>query len=490
MRKAGVSRRPYLYLALLTVGAVLLHGYHPAIEDAEIYIPGIKKLLNPDLYYFGSEFFLNHAQLTFFDELIAFSVRTSRLSFDLVILIWYAASIFLTLVACWRISAECFQEQEARWAAVTMVAALLTIPVAGTSLYIADQYLTSRSIVTLAILFAVWNTLKGRRLMWGFWSLIAVCVHPLMAVFGISYTLILWWMRQRQRSFGHAPYLMLPAIGFFDLLPTPSKAYEQAVSTRGYFFLLQWSWYEWLGALAPLLLLWLLGRFSANRSGNTVRVMSQALIVYGLSYLALAAILTVPHQLHAAARLQPMRSLHLLYIIMFLFGGGLLGQYILKRKFWRWAALFLPICAGMAFAQRQILPFSPHIEWPNARPSNDWVVAFEWIRENTPVDALFAVDPQYMNKNDQHGFRAIAERSRLADAVKDSGAVTMFPELPAADHWLEQLQAESGWKDLQEHDFRRLQQTYGVSWVISERSLHLNFSCPYQNQTVRVCRIE
>jgi len=30
---------------------------------------------------------------------------------------------------------------------------------------------------------------------------------------------------------------------------------------------------------------------------------------------------------------------------------------------------------------------------------------------------------------DEHGFRALAERSMLADRVKDSGAVTMFPRL-------------------------------------------------------------
>jgi len=41
-----------------------------------------------------------------------------------------------------------------------------------------------------------------------------------------------------------------------------------------------------------------------------------------------------------------------------------------------------------------------------------------------------------MTKDDQHGFRAIAERSRLADAVKDSGAATMFPETTAAVDWL------------------------------------------------------
>src|SRR5215510_12896856 len=106
------SLRPYVYLILLTAGAVLIHGYHPGIEDAEIYGPGIKKLLNPSLYPFGSEFFLNHARLTLFDELMAASVRLSHLSFDLTIFIWYVFSVFLTLLACWRLSTQCFRKPE------------------------------------------------------------------------------------------------------------------------------------------------------------------------------------------------------------------------------------------------------------------------------------------------------------------------------------------------------------------------------------------
>src|SRR5436305_697789 len=195
-----MRHRLYLCLVFITGGALLVHGYHPGVEDAEIYIPAVKKLLNPQLYLFDSEFFLNHAHLTLFDELIAASVRVFHLPFDVDILIWYLFSVFLTLLACWRISSECFREPEARWAGVMTVAALLTIPVAGTSLYIADQYLTSRSLVTVALLFAITSALTERRIACILWSAIALCIHPLMAVFGISLTAILWWFRQPDSS--------------------------------------------------------------------------------------------------------------------------------------------------------------------------------------------------------------------------------------------------------------------------------------------------
>src|SRR5262249_37312581 len=151
-----------------------------------------------------------------------------------------------------------------------------------------------------------------------------------------------------------------------------------------YFFLLRWEWYEWIGAIAPLFLFYGMARLCKERSDKTIHVMSRASIVYGFSYLVLGLAITIPARFQSAARLQPMRSLHLLYILMFLFAGGLIGEYVLQTRLWRWLLLFLPICAAMFVAQRHLFPSSPHIEWPNAVPSNDWLRAFDWIRQYTP----------------------------------------------------------------------------------------------------------
>jgi hypothetical protein len=89
---------------------------------------------------------------------------------------------------------------------------------------------------------------------------------------------------------------------------------------------------------------------------------------------------------------------------------------------------------------------------------------------------------------DENGFRAIAERSMLADAVKDSGVVTMFPAI--ADEWLQQVQAQKNWKNFQLQDFRNLWSEYGVNWVVLQVPGPGGLSCPYQNRAVMVCRIE
>ena len=138
-----------LILFLLTAAAFLTHGYHPGAEDAEIYIPGVLKLLKPQLFPYNAEFFGSHAHLTLFPNLIAASVRISHLSLGTVLLLWQFASIFLLLLACWLLSGKCFREQNECWAGVSLVAALLTLPVAGTALYILDQYTNPRNLVVL-----------------------------------------------------------------------------------------------------------------------------------------------------------------------------------------------------------------------------------------------------------------------------------------------------------------------------------------------------
>jgi hypothetical protein len=139
----------------MTAGALLVNGYHPYAEDAEIYLPGVERILNPNLFPLGREFFAAHASLTLFPNLVALSIRITHLPFESGLLLWHVASIFLLLLACWELSGVCFSSARAQWGSACMVAALLTIPVAGTALYILDQYLNPRNLAAFAAIFAV-----------------------------------------------------------------------------------------------------------------------------------------------------------------------------------------------------------------------------------------------------------------------------------------------------------------------------------------------
>src|SRR5439155_22124697 len=145
--------------------------------------------------------------------------------------------------------------------------------------------------------------------------------------------------------------LMGAAWPFIDLLPASSKAYENVLATRPYFFILQWRWYEWLGALAPLVLFLLIARLSESRSQRKIGVLSRTLVIYGFSYLVAALALTIPTRFQTAARFQPLRSLHLLYVMLFVLGGGIHGECNSRRQLWRLIDLFLSLFSQVSFAQ-------------------------------------------------------------------------------------------------------------------------------------------
>ena len=84
----------------------------------------------------------------------------------------------------------------------------------------------------------------------------------------------------------------------------------------------------------------------------------------------------------------------------------------------------------MICAERTTFPASRHLELPGAlvwkssgSKGNAWEQAFVWISRNTPKNAMFALDAEYITKpgEDAQGFRAIAERSVLPDYSKDGG---------------------------------------------------------------------
>src|SRR6185437_497956 len=223
------------------------------------------------------------------------------------------------------IAGKLFERAEVRWAGVAMVAAMLTLPVAGTALYIADQHLHPRNLATAFILMAVDRILAGKR-----WHtvplLVAACaMHPIMGAFGFSFCFCLTvalmdpvyvWLKDVRSAFARGAAVAVP-IGW--LFEAPNPAWRKALNTRHYYLLSGWHWYEWLGALGPLLLFWLLMRLAQKRGQTLLSRFAFAVLVYGVfQQLATVAMLTPPSLIRLTS-LQPMRYLQIIYCFLALF---------------------------------------------------------------------------------------------------------------------------------------------------------------------------
>lgn len=491
MTHAAEKRLPYLRLLLLTAAALAIHGYHLGAEDGEIYVPAARKLLHPNLYPFGTEFFTSHGRLSMFSPILAWTARLTHLSMDWTLFAWYVVTLFATLASCWILVRACFTSARARWSAVTIATAVLTMPATNTGLLLIDPYLTARSFSTPLTLFALGACLEHRYVRLLLLILLTASIHPQMAVYLIFLAGLMRLVNVQDRA-TPKPATALAAAG---ILPTgfhierATGPYREALYSRDYFFLYNWEWYHWLGMLAPLAILAWFWKGNVRGTLPGFRRLSFVMIPFGLLSIAAAALVSLP-MMEMFVRLQPLRSFHLITFVFVLLFAGVLGEYIGKDRPWVIGVLCCLLGTGMFLVARQTYPYSQQIELPARTSTNPWVNALLWVRQHTPTNAVFAVDSRYFKDPvvDVHGFRAIAERSALADYYKDSGVVSLFPAL--ANEWKQMSNATYGLDHFTAQDFARLQTQYPqVSWTVVHGPAPKGLDCPYQNQGFAVCRL-
>jgi len=477
----------------VTVAAVAIHGYHLGAEDAEIYLPAARKFLHPELYPFAPEFFLSHSHLSMFGPFVGGFSALMHLSLDWTFFICYIVSLFATIAACWLLLDACFSSARARWCALLTTVAVLSMPATNTALLLFDPYLTARSLSTPLALFALASALEHRCVRAGVAVALTVAVHPQMASYLAFIIGTLWVKELREKGVRtpvpvHTVAFALVPMSFH--LARSTGAYREALFSRDYFFLYNWAWYHWLGMLAPLAFLTWFGRADLRGTRPAMRHISFALVVAGVLSILIAVVFSTSPNFEMFARLQPLRAFHLITFVFVLFATGVFGEYVAKDRAWVVASICLPLAVGMYIVQRRTYLYSSHIEFPSRTSNNAWVNALLWIRQNTPTNAVFAIDSRYFTEHpaDEHGFRSISERSALADYHKDSGVVCLFPAL--ADEWKQMSGATYGLNHFSLVQFRWLKQQYPeVSWTVIHGAAPFGLTCPYQQSSYSVCQM-
>ncbi len=474
-------------------------GYHPGIEDDGVYLTAVKADLHPALYPHNSNFFRLELQSTSFDRWLAGFVRITHIPLAWAALLWQFVAIVIILYAAWSIIRRFFPDEPAQWGAVAMLAAMFTLPVSGTAIYILDQHLHPRALATGLILLAVSRLLAGKRWQIVPLLLVAVLLHPIMGALGVAFCIIVGSVLPQLSSLtlpeiADVPEMAetIPVAAVFPmswLFTKPRGVWLASLQSRHWFRLYHWTWYEWLGVLAPLAIFWFIARLERRRGNRTLARLATGIALYGGFFLAVSMIVLAPSTPTGLGTLEPMRFLHLVYLFLALFAGAYLGRHVLANKPWRWALFLLIANGGMFLAQRQLFASTSHLEMPGESSSNPWLQAFTWIRQNTPTNAYFALDPRYMAApgENYHSFRALAERSSLSDAIKDASVVTKVPDLGPV--WQAQQQAQQGWQHFTLANFENLRDTFGVDWVLVAYPAPAGLACPWHNRSLAACRI-
>jgi len=494
---AGAISRPLpriqtatLVLALLSPCILLIHGYHPYSEDAAIYVAGIKKMLHPSLYTMDAPFVMSHARLSVFSHLLATAAYYLHLPLEPLLLVTYLASIFVFLYATRELAVRMFESERMRWTATCLAGICFTMPVAATALLVMDPYVTARSFSTPFTLLAVVACIDRSWRRTGIWWLLTALMHPQMGAHLAGLLLILTLVdRRRWRA-----AITVCALGFalcatiyaVTLHAPVTAGYREAVLSRSYYFLAGWHWFEILGLGAPLLLMAL----AAFKLGfdTALGKLAAACVLVGTTACLASICFVHPEGPYLLARMQVLRCFHTIYALGLVMLGGFIGRYFIRQRPWFGVPLLLVAVAGMFLAQRETYPASAHIEWPNTMPKNPWHQAFLWIRNNTPQNAVFAIDTSLLNSHgeDSQGFRAITERSVLMDN-KDEGVASLFPSI--ADLWQQRRDAQLQLNQLGDEQRMRHLHPFGVTWLLLPATASTSLPCPYHNAVAAVCKL-
>jgi hypothetical protein len=468
---------------------LLVHGYHPLADDGAVYVTGIKGLANPSLYRSDAVFALSPTRFSVFAHVLAPLLHLCSLPALLVIC--HLASIFLFLLGARQVATRIFSDRRSWWGAVLLAACCFTLPVAGTSLSIMDPYVTARSFSTPLSLFALAAVLDENWVASSLWLGLAALLHPLMAGY-TAITMLTLALARRKMWRGLAlilgPGCLLSGVIFLATHPADASiAYNRAALSRSYFFLSSWRWYEYPGLVIPILLL----GFAGFRSRLSWPARALAITSTLLGGCALIISLCFVHRSGSLvlARVQVLRAFQFVYLCGVLLAGGMLGRLAQWHRRALVLMYFLLITALFA-GQRLTYPESSHVEWPDRRPHNLWQEAFLWIRDNTPGDAIFALDNDYIESpgEDAQGFRATAERSAVADWFKDGGIASNFSE--AAGLWWQGSKATEQLNRASDKERLARLQPLGVTWIVLPAGASTGFPCPFINARVRVCRLD
>jgi hypothetical protein len=407
-----------------------------------------------------------------------------------LLLVCHLASIFLFLLGARQVATRIFSERRSCWGAVLLAACCFTLPVAGTSLSIMDPYTTARSFSTPLALFAVAAVLDENWVGSILWLGLAALFHPLMAGYTAISMLALGLAQRkmwRALSLVFAMGWLLSGVIFIATHPADaSLAYSRAALSRSYFFLSSWRWYEYPGLVIPLVLLGFAG--FRSRLPWPARALAMSAAVAGSWVLVTSLCFVHRSGSLLLARIQLLRAFHLVYIAGVLLAGGMLGRWTRQRL--RAMAVLCLVVSGALFAgQRLTYPESSHVEWPGMKPRNLWRGAFLWIRDNTPGDAIFALDNDYIESpgEDAQGFRATAQRSTVADWFKDGGIASNFPD--AAALWWQGSTATGRLNQASDQQRLVRLRPLGVTWIVLPVEAKTGFACPFSNARVRVCRL-
>jgi hypothetical protein len=335
---------------VLTPVALVAHQYKYVNDDQILYIPFLRRTMEPALY--PGDYFFDQPQagISLFEDALVWPVRL--LGMEWTMLLGYLVAQALILL-CFYFLARRLTSSRAAYLA--MVLFILPISIGGTFVRTYDNYFNPRTFTLplgLLTLIALWE----RRPWWAaVLASLHLLLHPLSGLHTwlVAVLLLAWWVLKGLKSLKSLigpGALLLGTLGLLVWGTSGSEALWLDPAWRAvlwrrtpYVFLESWKIEDWI-SLGLYLLLGVIGWVSRPRGSRTTQLCLAVLVVVlgstlavglGADWLGLAPL----------AQLQLARSWRLVIVLAVIFGADLV--FVLFER-WRWGGALVAALLGVA----------------------------------------------------------------------------------------------------------------------------------------------
>lgn len=329
---------PAIFALGLTPVALIAHSYKFVNDDQILYIPFLRRVVQPSLYPGDYFFDQPQANISLFEDVVVWPVRW--LGLEWTMLIGYLIAQFAILLCLFALARRLISR---RAAYLAMILFILPISLGGTFVRTYDNYFNPRTIALplgLLTLVALW---ERRALVAASLTSIHLLLHPLSGLHTwlVAFLMLAWWAHKRQVRGGLllvAVVLLLAALGLLAWNTGGSggfwldPAWQSVLWRRTpYVFLGSWKVYDWI-SLGIYLVLGIVGWSSRPRDPRSTQL-SLAVLVVVLGTTLSVALGVDLLGLAPLAQLQLARSWRLVVVLAVIFGADLVFAFY-EREGW------------------------------------------------------------------------------------------------------------------------------------------------------------
>jgi hypothetical protein len=471
-------------------------GYRYGVSDQAFYIPAVIRAATPGAFPRDAALIDSQARLMILDELLAWLMRTTGLSPDLLFFSAYLLSLALIWAGVILIGSRIAAGSTSVWTTAAIGAAVtLRHRIPRTSANSLEPYFHPRMLAFGVGLLAIAALLR-RRTWWAI-ALVAVaaCVHVTTALwFAILIAVSLATLDSRMRRLVIAGTIVMLIVAAWALTIGPLQGsairmddvWLQAVASKDSLFPNEWPLWAWVGNLGVFAVLVLAHRY---RRSSGLATPQDAALVWGATALVAVFLITLPAvaaHVAIAVQFQVSRVFWLVDFLATVYVISAISTSQTMKVREKRAVVLAALLIAVSVSRGAYIIFIEHPErhlFELHLPEDPWEDAMRWVSRQ-PLNVSVLADPGHAWKYGT-SVRVAAGRDVFMEDVKDS-AIAMYSR-DVAVRVVERTRALGDFTALTPARARELATEYDLTYLVTEQPLP--FAVAYRNSRFGIYRL-